>query len=96
MKKNSLNWIGTKLNLHENFSHEIFVDEIKANYSMCMLERKVLYSKHIIMVYIHCGVALTSRVLKAIMKGNEGMSSSLGVVIISIHTVNTPSSSLTS
>ena len=62
---------------------------------MSMLERKVLYSKHI-MVYIHCGVALTSRVLKAIMKGNEGMSSSLGVVIISIHTVNTPSSSLTS
>ena len=31
-EKNSFNWIGTKLNLPENFSHEIFVEEIKANY----------------------------------------------------------------
>ena len=41
-EKNSFNWIGTKLNLHENCSHEIFADEIKANYGIPCLFVDVL------------------------------------------------------
>ena len=50
VKKNSFNWIGTKLNLHENFSHEIFVDEIKPNYGSRLVTQSCSHQTSVIII----------------------------------------------